>query len=255
MKLREYHAGLKAALIDKGYDISPDFDEERYMIGHTKADYARVLDQERQNSADAAESAAERQRLRVEKGHVETTARRLNAHLKVIDEERQAAIDDAIAEGRREVADEMEAAFRARRDADAAAAAVRALEDRLRTLIEQVEQDLEQAGPMPPMPTFEDISKHLLDSQPDLAMRFLKSQRFKDGTTMFDRFQTYARAEYAKQQQPGEDHILDRNSSTRFQTWLNRTVSARRKMDRAGLGALSSQIERSGRDSRGQRDS
>lgn len=43
-KLRAYHDGLKRHLIAKGYDISPDFDKERHMVGHTKADYERVQD-------------------------------------------------------------------------------------------------------------------------------------------------------------------------------------------------------------------
>lgn len=43
-KMRDYHAGLKAHLIAKGYDISPDFDETRHMVGFTKDDYAAAED-------------------------------------------------------------------------------------------------------------------------------------------------------------------------------------------------------------------
>lgn len=43
-KLRRYHAGLKEFLIQRGYDISPDFDEERHMTGFTKDDYAATQD-------------------------------------------------------------------------------------------------------------------------------------------------------------------------------------------------------------------
>lgn len=53
-KLRDYHSGLKSFLIEKGYDISPDFDEERHMTGYTKEDYERVQDERAENREDAA---------------------------------------------------------------------------------------------------------------------------------------------------------------------------------------------------------
>ncbi|MEA5155757.1 hypothetical protein [Raineyella sp.] len=49
-KMRDYHAGLKAHLVGLGYDISPDFDEVRHMVGHAKADYAKVKDQATENA-------------------------------------------------------------------------------------------------------------------------------------------------------------------------------------------------------------
>lgn len=54
VKMREYHAGLKAFLIDKGYDISPDFDEERHLIGFAKDEFGQVEDAR-------AEAVAERE--------------------------------------------------------------------------------------------------------------------------------------------------------------------------------------------------
>lgn len=44
-KFRDYHAGLKAYLIEKGWDISPDFDEARHMTGDEKATYELLQDQ------------------------------------------------------------------------------------------------------------------------------------------------------------------------------------------------------------------
>lgn len=46
-KLRDYHAGLKKHLIDLGYDISPDFDEERHLVGMGKDEYGRTMDAKR----------------------------------------------------------------------------------------------------------------------------------------------------------------------------------------------------------------
>ena len=53
-KMRNYHAGLKEFLIDKGYEISPDFDEERHMIGYTKEDFEKVQDQRSINESELA---------------------------------------------------------------------------------------------------------------------------------------------------------------------------------------------------------
>lgn len=44
-KFRDYHAGLKAYLIEKGWDISADFDEARHMTGDEKATYELLQDQ------------------------------------------------------------------------------------------------------------------------------------------------------------------------------------------------------------------
>lgn len=46
-KLRDYHEGLKSHLIERGYDISPDYDEERHLVGFAKDEYGRVMDAER----------------------------------------------------------------------------------------------------------------------------------------------------------------------------------------------------------------
>ncbi|WP_193117362.1 hypothetical protein [Brachybacterium tyrofermentans] len=46
-KLREYHRGLKQHLVDRGYDISPDFDEKRHLVGMGKEEYGRTMDAKR----------------------------------------------------------------------------------------------------------------------------------------------------------------------------------------------------------------
>lgn len=46
-KLRDYHAGLKRHLLGLGYDISPDFDEQRHMVGMGKDEYTRSMDAKR----------------------------------------------------------------------------------------------------------------------------------------------------------------------------------------------------------------
>lgn len=46
-KMRDYHVGLKEHLLDLGYDISPDFDEDRHMVGMGKDEYGQVMDAQR----------------------------------------------------------------------------------------------------------------------------------------------------------------------------------------------------------------
>lgn len=46
-KLRDYHAGLKRHLTSLGYDVSPDFDEERHLVGMGKDEYGRTMDAKR----------------------------------------------------------------------------------------------------------------------------------------------------------------------------------------------------------------
>ena len=46
-KLSDYHAGLKAHLINLGYDVSPDFDQERHLVGLGKNQYGQVMDAQR----------------------------------------------------------------------------------------------------------------------------------------------------------------------------------------------------------------
>ena len=46
-KLSEYHAGLKEHLLDLGYDISPDFDEERHLVGIGQNEYGQTMDAKR----------------------------------------------------------------------------------------------------------------------------------------------------------------------------------------------------------------
>lgn len=43
-KLRRYHAGLKRYLIERGWDVSADFDEERHLVGMGKAEYEETQD-------------------------------------------------------------------------------------------------------------------------------------------------------------------------------------------------------------------
>lgn len=60
-KLREYHAGLKHHLVDLGYDVSPDFDEERHLSGMGKDEYGASMDA-RRVALDRAESTDEKVR-------------------------------------------------------------------------------------------------------------------------------------------------------------------------------------------------
>ncbi|MET4062177.1 hypothetical protein ABIB35_003759 [Arthrobacter sp. UYP6] len=71
-KMRDYHAGLKEHLVDLGYDISPDFDEEQHMNGYTKDAYGRVQE-------DMSAVAADRVSVRVRESNVTAKEKQLVA--------------------------------------------------------------------------------------------------------------------------------------------------------------------------------
>ena len=102
-KLRGYHAGLKAFLIEKGYGISPDFDEEMHLVGMGKDEYAQT-----QNTLALAERISDRNAR---------DRRELDRESEVVASIRE----DVIAE-REEVSDDLElvARVKAKNAADAA---------------------------------------------------------------------------------------------------------------------------------------
>ena len=232
-KLGEYHARLREALIEKGYDISPDFDEERHMTGFAKDDYARVKDLERRNTDRTVSISASQQSIEVKKAELAATSRRLSAQLTVITEEREAAIEEGRAEGKNEVAEQIWAARQARVDAEAAKTDARRREARLHSLSVEMDRQLQQAGPAPQPPSCDDLRNELLASQSSVMTQFLRSRRRADGRTLFDEFETYAKAEFAKQQRNADP--LAPSAGARFENWRERTIAAQRKLDRANL--------------------
>ena len=57
-RMAELHQTLKAELIARGWDVSPDFDEKRHAYGHAKAEYGDIED-ERDRVAERAQRVVE----------------------------------------------------------------------------------------------------------------------------------------------------------------------------------------------------
>lgn len=126
-KLREYHAGLKRHLIDLGYDISADFDEERHLVGMGKDEYGKTMDAKRV-ALERAETTGKRVagfRSEVAEIKQEFSSRdeQLAEREGILDRReadlprlRQKAVDDAKQEGQREGFDMGRAAAKIRAD-------------------------------------------------------------------------------------------------------------------------------------------
>ena len=117
-KMSGYHEGLKQHLIERDYDISPDFDEVRHLVGQGKAEYEQSQDnlaealavrettqQERQQVVQVVENAkaeadAERARLDAAKAALAAERVALDAEKAELPELRRQARE----EGEREAA-------------------------------------------------------------------------------------------------------------------------------------------------------
>lgn len=125
-KLAAYHEGLKAHLVELGYDISPDFDEERHLIGQGKDDYVAAQDARAQAAAEReaiegplAEKAAELDRRWEAVGRVEAEWSEGNPEQGVEPGPRYVAARTKAREaGRADLAAERRAAEEARKQAE-----------------------------------------------------------------------------------------------------------------------------------------
>lgn len=97
-KMRGYHAGLKAHLVELGYDISPDFDEERHMVGYTKDDYAETQDAKRAAAADREALASELEQAQVQADGIRAGIQDERSKLRVMIEEATRGHDEREAE-------------------------------------------------------------------------------------------------------------------------------------------------------------
>lgn len=162
-KFRDYHAGLKAHLIAKGYDISPDFDELRHLTGLGKEEFEASQDAKAEATALVAAAQAdhatfeekradavkwlegERARLderEVDLDEVESSLDTVAASL----ESRRANLDDR--EGRivareQEVDQRLQEAEQARQQARTNADALRAQVDRLEAIPADIDRWLD----------------------------------------------------------------------------------------------------------------
>ncbi len=176
--LQRQHKAHRQALADAGYDV--EFKVTERSTEHLSSEeFARSADKTRATLAVAQKDG---QKLWEERQAVKEQKQALAAKRAAWEAEEMPRLRRrAVAEGREEGRHEVEEALKAAQHTQEALDAERA---RLKALAEQ----------RPPMPTAEEV----LAAQSDLSTRFMKSQQFKSGGTLYDRFDEWARAEHDK---------------------------------------------------------
>ncbi len=130
-------------------------------------------------------------------------------------------------------AEELRLASVARAEAEQAAAQHRRAAEELQALSEDLSEELKAAGPAPAAPDFDGLRDALLERQSHVAMRFIRTfAPFRDGSTLLQRFERFARAEFAHFVRSRADAFGARRSIS-FNAWIARSTAAHRKASRA----------------------
>ncbi|MFE7194973.1 plasmid recombination protein [Microbacterium oxydans] len=147
--------------------------------------------------------------------------------------EAQASADlQAAAAERAEAADALRLAAKARAEAEGHTALQTGVTARLQALAEQIAADLEAAGPRPQPPDYHGLKRSILDRQSNLAMRFIRTfPTFGDGSTLAQRFERFARTEFARFVRERADNFGACRGPD-FDRWQSHTVATRRKIIR-----------------------
>jgi hypothetical protein len=224
----------------------------------SSADYARTADKTRATLAvaqrDGKKLWEERQRARAEKGRqddvarsIQTDRQELDAQLEEVPRIRRKAKQDAMvearADARQEVIDERIAAQERERRADEAERAHSTAARNLLALREQIQQQLDHNAPPPAPPSYDDMRREILGAQPHLLGAFLKSMKFKDGSTLEDRFEDFQRRSFAAHQRRDSD-ALGRYAGPGYEQWRGRSLEMQRKIDAVKLSDRVADMDR-----------
>jgi hypothetical protein len=233
------------ALERAGYDPQRTV-TDRSTERTSSAEYARTADKTRATLAvakrDSEKLWEERRQVRAEKAKLNDLAtsirsdrRELDAQLEDLPRLRRKAKQDAMVEARAEAAQEVAgdrlAAREAVRRAEASERAHRAAGRDLLVLREQIQQQLDDNPSPPEPPSYDDMRRDILAAQPHLLGAFLKG-KFKDGSTMEDKFEDFQRRSFATHRQRDSD-ALGRYSGPGYQQWKDRNLEMQRKIDAA----------------------
>lgn len=248
-QLKDLHIAFRQHLKHNGFDIEMSSSERsRERLGMNEFQQRADKLRDDQYKLDALLAVAkddgdklweERKQVRAEKGALEADRAQLD-HEKSdwaaeLPKLRAKAKSDGYTEGRdqaeHETADARFAAVQAQLDAETARDAAQTQSARLQALAEDIKSDLAEAGQMPQMPSYDDMRNDILGEQSAVMTKYLKQMRRKDGTTMFDDFERYAR----------EEHMKAKGKlgwSPDYDLWRDRTVEARGKIVRAHAQGL-----------------
>ncbi len=210
-------------------------------------EYARTADKTRATLAvaqrDSKKLWEERQQVRAEKAKLNEVAQSISddrhevdAQLEDLPRLRRKAKQDAMVEARagahEEVANARSEAEEAEQRATEAERARRAVVRDLLTLRSQIRQELENTPPPPAPPSYDGMRQDILGAQSHVLVKFLKSTKLKDGTTLMDKAEGYARKEFAAQQRRNSD-ALGRYSGPGYERWKDRSLELQRRIDAA----------------------
>lgn len=211
----------------------------------SSAEYARTADKTRATLAvaqrDGKKLWEERHQARAEKARqddvvrsIQTDRQELDAQLEEVPRIRRKAKQDAMvearADARQEVTDERIAAQQRERRADEAERVHSTAARNLLALREQIQQQLDDNPSPPAQPSYDDMRRDILGAQPHLLGAFLKRMKFKDGSTLEDKFEDFQRRSFATHQRRDSDP-LGRYSGPGYEEWKDRNLQMQRKID------------------------
>jgi hypothetical protein len=221
----------------------------------SSAEYARTADKTRATLAvaqrDGKKLWEELQQVRTEGARqndvaesIRTDRQELDAQLEEVPRLRRKAKKDAMAEARadarQEVTDQRLEAQERERRADAAERAHWAATRDLLALREQIKQQLDD-NPSPP--SYDDMRREILGAQSHVLVKFLRTTKLKDGTTLMDKAEGYARKEFAAHQRRDSD-ALGRYSGPSYEQWKERSLEMQRKIEASKLSNQVADINR-----------
>ena len=232
------------ALEKVGYDPQRTV-TDRSTVRTSSAEYARTADKTRATLAvaqrDSKKLWEERQQVRAEQAHQDDVAKSIQSDRQELDAQlhevprlrrkaKQDAMVEARADARQEVTDERLAAQERERRADEAERGHRAAARDLLALREQMQQQLDDNPSPPALPTYDDMRREILGAQSHVLVKFLRTTKLKDGTTLMDKAEGYARKEFAAHQRRDSD-ALGRYSGPSYEQWKERSLEMQRMVE------------------------
>ncbi|MFJ5862454.1 plasmid recombination protein [Pseudarthrobacter sp. NPDC092439] len=254
---RKQRKELCDALERAGYDPQRTV-TERSTERTSSEVYARTADMARATLAvakrDTEKLWKERQQVRAEKARQEEAAKSIQSDREEVDAQleelprlrrraREEAVVEARADARREVADEHQAAQERERRAQAAERVHMAAGRDLLALREQIQQQLDDNPSPPEVPSYDDMRRDIVEAQPHLLRAFLKSIKFKDGSTLEDKFEDFQRRSFAAHQRRESD-AFGRYSGPGYEQWKERSLQMQRKIDAATFSTQVADLKR-----------
>lgn len=227
----------------------------RSTVRTSSADYARTADQTRATLAvakrDTEKLWKERQQVRGENARQSEIAKSIQSDREELDTEleelprlrgkaKREAMAEARTDARQEVIDVLLAAQERERRATAAEQAHRAAAQDLLALREQIQQQLDD-NPSPP--SYDGMRREILGAQSHVFVKFLKTMQLKDGTTLMDKAEGYARKEFAAHQRHDSD-ALGRYRGPSYEVWRGRSLEMQRKIDAAKFSSQVADMHR-----------